>query len=120
MLRRRVGLGFLAAAALLSGCSTTTAGHSTSSAPQESTNVTPCNYAQVWQDNPTQFSEFPILARFAQTAGSADLRAEGRQLASAVAAKNATTITGAMGAFVATCERLGLLRPSTTTSTTKG
>ena len=124
-MRRRIGLDVLAVLALLGGCSTTTVGTSyntgastTTSVPR-SLNATPCNYARAWHDNPTLFSEFVPLARYARMAENAHLRAEGRQLASAVTSRDTAEISAAAATVFATCQRLGLVpsprvAPSTT------
>jgi hypothetical protein len=92
--------------------------HGTDTAPPgRALNVTPCNYAQVWLNDPSHFSEFATLARFARTAANTDLRSQGRQLAAAVSANDASTISGVMNSLVSTCEHLGLAHSPTTTST---
>ncbi len=54
--RWRLALGALVAVALLAGCSTTTASPPTTSRHPDpaALNVTPCNYARAWHDDPTQ------------------------------------------------------------------
>ena len=86
--------------------------------PKTALNVTPCNYARVWRDNPSEFVEFATLARFARSAASTELRSEGQRLATALGAKNTNAILGVMGNLVTTCERLGLVRSVPTTPTT--
>jgi hypothetical protein len=122
----RVGLGLFALAVSLTACSGGVTADSTPSTdgthgspPSRALNVTPCNYAQVWLNDPSHFSEFATLARFARVASNPDLRSQGRQLAAAVAASNASTVTAAMGKLASTCEKLGLVHsPPTTTTTT--
>jgi hypothetical protein len=118
-MRRRIALGVLVVVALLGGCSTSATGTSTTTTAPGSLNATPCNYAQAWRDNPIQFSEFATLARYARMAESAHLRAEGQQLASAVASHNTAAISAVAGNVFATCQQLGLVTsprvaPSTT------
>jgi hypothetical protein len=116
--KRRIGFGVLVVGALLSGCSTTTTGSSTTTTARGSLDATPCNYAQAWHDNPTQFSEFATLARFARMAASSQLQAEGRHLTSAVASDDASTTAEVAGAIFVTCRQLGLVKTPTASSTT--
>jgi hypothetical protein len=125
MRRLRGGFGVLVVVALLAGCSksttgtTGTTGTTTTSTAAESLNVTPCNYAQAWRDNPGPFSEYSTMARYAGEASNADLRSEGQQLASAMTAHDTSAISSLAGNLFATCLRLHLVRspvaPSTTT-----
>jgi hypothetical protein len=133
---RLVGLSALVLAASLSACSSSGQADSTATThgthgtqgtqgkhgapPSRAVNVTPCNYAQVWLNDPSHFSEFATLAHFASAAADADLRSGGRQLAAAVTANDASTITTVINKLAATCEHLGLVHSSTsaTTSTT--
>ena len=62
----------------------------------------PRNYAKAWHDNPTQFSEFETLARFAGKAANSNLRDEGRHLASAVSSHNTAAVGTVMGDIFAT------------------
>lgn len=109
---RRVAIVLFLTAACLSACSTTGSGSSTTTAQPGSLNVTPCNYAQAWHDNPTQFSEFGTLARFARRSTNSSLQGEGKQLASAVAARNTAVVDQVMGSVFATCRQLGLVTTS--------
>ncbi len=116
-MRRRIGVGVLAVLALLGGCSTSTTGTSTTTTG--SLNATPCNYARAWHDNPSGFSEFALLARYARMAQSAALRTEGRRLSAAVTSQEAAAIGAAAGTLYATCKQLGIVpsppvAPSTT------
>src|SRR6202034_3153150 len=104
-MRRRIGLGVLAVLALLGGCSTTSKGTSTTTKAPGSLNATPCNYARAWHDDPSGFSEFALLARYARSAESAQLRAEGQQLASSVSSQDTAAISAAAGTVFATCQR---------------
>jgi hypothetical protein len=104
----RIGIVILVVGVSLSACSTSGNGRSTTTV-QGSLNVTPCNYARAWHDNPTQFSEFATLARFARKATNTDLQAEGQRLASAVASHNFADVNKAMGNVFATCRQLGLV-----------
>jgi hypothetical protein len=101
-------------------CGNNSAG--TSAQTEASLNVTPCNYARVWHDDPSQFVEFATVAHFARSASSSALRSEGQRLATAEANGNAgaVAVAGIMSDVLSTCERLGLVHPATTTSTTKG
>jgi hypothetical protein len=114
--KRRIGLGMLVFGALMCGCSTTAT--STSTTARGSLNATPCNYARAWSDNPTQFSEFGPLARYARMADSAKLQAEGRQLATAVASDDTDAISEAAGTILSTCQGLHLVPTRVATSTT--
>jgi hypothetical protein len=116
--KRRIGLAVLVFGALLCGCSTTTAGTSTTTSAPGSLNATPCNYARAWHDNPTQFTEFATLARFARMADSAKLQTEGRHLASAVSSDDTTAIGQGAGAIFSTCRELGLVTSGVAPSTT--
>jgi hypothetical protein len=121
--RREVGLSLLTAVALLGGCSSSATDASTATThgpPSGSSNVTPCNYAGVWRDDPSHFSEFQTVVRFARTAANSDLRSEAEQLASAVGGANPNAISDAMSGLVTTCEELGLVRSPSTGSTTTG
>ena len=115
---RRVGVGLFLAAVVLSACSTS--GNSTATTHPGSLNVTPCNYAQAWHDNPTKFSEFGTLASFARRATNSSLQDEGRQLASAVAADNIAVVDDVMGNVFATCHQLGLVTTASPTRQTTG
>ncbi len=99
----RLGIVLLLVGVSLCACSTTT------TTVQGSLNVTPCNYARAWHDNPTQFSEFATLARFARKATDTNLQVEGQQLASAVASHNFAAVNRVMGEVFATCRQLGLV-----------
>jgi hypothetical protein len=130
IVRRRAMRPFMAPgifllAASLSACSSagnadsTASAHRTHGTPSpRALNVTPCNYVQVWLDDPSKFSEFSTTARFARVATDADLRSQGRQLAAAAAANDSSTVTAVMGKLVSTCEHLGLVHSSPTTTTT--
>jgi hypothetical protein len=123
-MRLQCGLGVLVVVALLGGCSKSTPGSSaptttTTTTAAGSLNATPCNYAQAWRDNPAQFSEYETMARYARMASNAQLRADGRQLDSAVTAHDTTGITGVAGDIFTTCQQLGFVKlppavPSTT------
>jgi hypothetical protein len=125
-MRLQGGLGVLVVVALLGGCSKSTTGTSTSTIGTSTTtrgvgslNATPCNYAQAWRDNPGQFSEYSTMARYARMASSAELRADGRQLASALMAHDTIGISELAGNVFATCQQLGFVKlppvaPSTT------
>ncbi len=122
---RLIGLSVLVLAASLSACSSsgqadsTVTTHGTQGAPpSRALNVTPCNYAQVWLNDPSHFREFATLARFARAAANADLRSAGRQLGAAVTANDSSTITAVINRLAITCEHLGLVHSTTTTSTT--
>jgi hypothetical protein len=117
---RRVGVVLFLAAVVLSACSTSGNGSSTATTLAGSVNVTPCNYAQAWHDNPTQFSEFATLAMFARKATNSGLRNEGQQLASAVAAHNTGVVDQVMGNVFATCHQLGLVTTTSSTRPTTG
>jgi hypothetical protein len=116
--KRRIGLGVLVLGALLCGCSTTATGPSTTTSAPGSLNATPCNYARAWHDNPTQFSEFATLGRFARMADSSKLQAEGRQLASDVATNNTDAVSEVTATIFSTCQQLGLVPSKVATSTT--
>jgi hypothetical protein len=116
---RRVGFVLFLAAIILSSCSTTGKGSSTASQPG-SLNATPCNYAQAWHDNPTQFSEFGTLARFAGKATNSNLRDEGQKLASALTADNTAVVDEVMGKVFATCHQIGLVTTAQPTPQTTG
>jgi hypothetical protein len=116
--KRRIGLSVLVFGALLSGCSATTTASSTSTSAPGSLNATPCNYARAWHDNPSQFSEFGTLGKFSRMADSAKLRAEGRRLASAIAADDTGTVSEVTAAIYSTCQQLGLVGSNGATSTT--
>jgi hypothetical protein len=114
---RGAGLLLLLVSVVLCGCSSSNGSSPTTTHPG-SLNVTPCNYAQVWHDYPTQFSEFGTVARVASKATDADLRTEGQQLAAAVASHNTAALGQVMGNVFATCGRLGLVRTSSASATT--
>jgi hypothetical protein len=116
---RRIGMVLFLMAICLCACSTTGNGSSTA-ATAGSLNVTPCNYAKAWHDNPTQFSEFETLARFAGKAANSNLRDEGRHLASAVASHNTAAVGTVMGDIFATCDQLGLVTSAPATTHTTG
>lgn len=104
------GLGGLAVVALLAGCSTTTPAPASTTRPDAAAlNVTPCNYARAWHDDRSHFGEFATLARFARTADSPELRADGRQLTSAVAAGDTAAVDHVTGQVYGTCQELGLV-----------
>ncbi len=122
-MRRSVVVALIMVAAMFCGCSSSTTGSSTAGSQatdQTTLDVSPCNYARVWRDDPSQFVEFATEAHFARTASSSQLRSEGHRLALAVLANDPTTITGVMETVVATCEHLGLIRATPATSTTSG
>ena len=122
-MRRSVVVALIMVAAIFCGCSSSTTGSSntgTQATVQTALNVTPCNYARVWRENPTQFVEFATEAQFARKASSSQLRSEGHRLALAALANDQTAITAVMHTVVATCEHLGLIRATSTTSTTSG
>jgi hypothetical protein len=108
----------LLAGALLGGCATRSAPPVTTTTEAGSLNATPCNYAQAWHDNPGQFSEYSTMARYAGMASNAGLRAEGRQLASALAKQDTAAIGALAGSVFATCQKLGFVRPPSATSST--
>jgi hypothetical protein len=115
---RKIGIGLLLAAVFLCACSTTGSG-SAATVPGSS-NVTPCNYAQAWHDNPTQFSEYGTLATFAAKATDSHLRDEARQLASAIASHDAAALGQVMGSVFTTCQQLGLVRTRSAAPPTTG
>lgn len=119
-MRRRIGLGVLAVLAMLGGCSTSTTDTSTTAKTPQSLNATPCNYARAWHDDPSGFSEFALLARYARSAESAQLRAEGQQLASSVSSLNTAAISEAAGTLFSTCKRLGFVPSLSVTPSTTG
>lgn len=116
---RRIGLVLFLTAICLCACSTTDNGSPTA-ATAGSLNVTPCNYAKAWHDNPTQFSEFGTLARFAGTATNSNLRDDGQQLASAVASHNTAAVGQVTGKIFTTCDHLGLVTSAPATTHTTG
>lgn len=114
---------FLAVVTLLAGCSSSASGAFTTTthpSSKTSSDVTPCNYTNVWREDPSQFSEFGTLAHFGHAAADSDLRSEAEALTSALAENNEAAITDAMNKFATTCERLGLVRSPSSTSTTRG
>lgn len=130
-MRRQIGLGVLVVIGLLGGCSATTSGTSTTagassttagtstttagtstSAPPGSLNVTPCNYAQAWHDDPTRFSEFATLARYARKAENTQLRAEGQQLTPAARSHDSAAMSALTGHIFTTCRQLDLVTSS--------
>lgn len=117
---RRVGGVVLVATLILCACSTTSANPTTSTTRPGSLNVTPCNYAQVWQGNPTQFSEFATVARFARSATDPNLRSEGGQLASAISDDDDATVDQVMESMFSTCQQLGLVRTTHSSTSTTG
>jgi len=118
-MRLQGGLSVLVVIALLGGCSKSTTGTSTTTTAAGSLNATPCNYAQAWHDNPGQFSEYSTMARYARMASSAELRADGRQLASALMAHDTIGIGGLAGNVFTTCLQLGFVKsPPVVSSTT--
>jgi hypothetical protein len=117
---RRITVAIFLGALTLCACSTSGSGSSTTTAPAGSLNVTPCNYAQAWSDNPTRFSEFGTLAAFAGKATNATLRDEGHQLASAVASHDSAAVDNVTGDIFATCRQLGLVRTAPSTRQTTG
>jgi len=117
---RHLGIALFLATILLSACSTTGSSGSTSTSARAahsgSLNVTPCNYAQAWNDNPAQFTEFGTLARFARMAANSSLRNEGQQLASAVADHTMAVVNEVTSHILATCRQLRLVRTTPTSS----
>jgi hypothetical protein len=101
-----------------SGTTTTSGGGSAKNSPTTAlsggaaTNVSPCNYAQAWYDDPSIFSEFTTVASLAQKASDAGLRSEGRQLAADATAQNTAGADSVMSALFTTCRQLGLATTS--------
>lgn len=118
---RPIGMVLFLTAVCLCGCSTTGHGSSTpTTATAGSLNVTPCDYARAWHENPTQFAEFGTLARFARKATNSNLRYEGQQLASAVSSHNTAAVGQVAGNIFATCGQLGLVTTAPATTHTTG
>jgi hypothetical protein len=118
--RWRPALGGLAVTViLLAGCSTTATPTTTTATTRPdpgALNVTPCNYARAWHDDPIHFTEFATLAHYAQMADNSDLRSDGRQLSAAVVADDDADLGQAAARVYTTCQRLGLVpAPSTPT-----
>jgi hypothetical protein len=118
---RRIVVILLLTAAPLCACSNAGSGSSTpTTAKPGSLNVTPCNYAQAWHDDPTQFSEFETLASFGRKATDSGIRSEAQQLTSAVASHDTTAVGREMGDIFATCRQLGLVRTTSASPQTTG
>jgi hypothetical protein len=95
-------------------------GNSTQTAVPGSLNVSPCNYAQAWHEDPTQFSEFAVLARLADKATDSSLRDDGHLLDSDLATADTATIDDVTGSIFAVCRQLGLVRADSGTPPTSG